>query len=158
VHHGSRAHGARLNGHEKITVCQAVIADGQSGFPQGDDFRVGGGVGVSQIAIESAANNFAFMHDHGADRHLTYVERSLSRPQGLLHPQFVVFRISAVPHEQYCMRMAEPSTLAQMYRPISGVNCHQLSPAIEFAMDFVLLKFAFGHQRQVEIDMPVAGV
>jgi hypothetical protein len=38
------------------------------------------------------------------------------------------------------------------------MNCHQMSAAVELTVDFILLKFAFGYHRQVEIDLPVAGV
>jgi hypothetical protein len=56
------------------------------------------------------------MHDDGADRHFSYVEGSLSGPQGILHPEFVVLGTAAVWHEQYCMRLVEPtlSAFAQM--------------------------------------------
>jgi hypothetical protein len=114
MHHGSCAHGARFNGHEKIAVCKAVIAEGRSGFPQSNYFRVGRGVGIGEVAVESATDNLAFMHDDGAYGHFSHVERSLSGPQRLLHPQFVGFRTSGVPHEQYCMRMVEPSAFPQM--------------------------------------------
>jgi hypothetical protein len=86
VHHGPCAHGAWLNGDEKIAVIQAVIADFRSGFAQCHNFCMGGWIGVGQIAIESATDDFAFMHHDCADRNLAYVERSLSSAQGLLHP------------------------------------------------------------------------
>jgi hypothetical protein len=113
MHYGTCAHGARLNGHKKIAVCKAVIAEGRSGFAQSNYFRVGRRVGIGEVAVESASDNFAFMHDDGAYRHFSYVERSLSSTQGVLHPQFILFRTSAIPHEQYCMRMIEPSAFAQ---------------------------------------------
>jgi hypothetical protein len=114
VHHGSGAHGARLDRYKQIAVCQAVIAESRSGFAQRDYFCVGSWVGVGQIAIESAPDDFAFVNYDCAYRNFTQVEGSLSGPQGLLHPKFVGFGTSAVPHEQYCMRMVESSALAQM--------------------------------------------
>ena len=78
VDHGSCAHGAWLYGHEEIAASQAVIAEGSSGFAQGDDFSMRCGIGIGYVAIESAANDFAFMHYDRADRNLAYVERSLS--------------------------------------------------------------------------------
>ncbi len=112
VNHGSGAHGAGLDGHEKIAVCQPVISDCRSGFTQSHDFCVSGGIGVSQVAVESAADDLTFMHYHGAYRYFSYIECSLTRAERLLHPQFVGFRTSAVSHEEYCMR--QPSALAQM--------------------------------------------
>jgi hypothetical protein len=41
---------------------------------------------------------------------------------------------------------------------MSCVNRHQVSAAVELAVDVVLFKFAFGYYRQVEIDMSVTGV
>jgi hypothetical protein len=114
VHHGSCTHGTGLDSYKQIAVSQAVIAQGRSGFAQRDYFCVGSWVGVGQIAIESAPDDLAFMNYDCAYRNFTQVEGSLSGPQGLLHPQFVGFGTSAVPHEQYCMRMVEPSAFAQM--------------------------------------------
>jgi hypothetical protein len=105
VDHGSRAHGAWLNGHEEIAVQQAVVAESRSRLAQGDDFGVGGWIGVGQVAVESASDYFPFVHDNRAYRHFSDVERSLSGPQRFLHPEFVGFRTSAVQHNQYCMRM-----------------------------------------------------
>lgn len=104
MHDCSSAHGTRLDGHEKIAVQQAVIANGGAGLAQCQNFGVGGWIGVGQVAVESASDDFPFMHDNRAYRHFSDVERSLSGPQRLLHPQFVGFRTSAVPHNQYCMR------------------------------------------------------
>jgi hypothetical protein len=63
-----------------------MIAEGSSSFAQGDDFSMGCGIGVGEVAIESATNDFAFMYYDGADRNLSYVERSLRSAQGFLHP------------------------------------------------------------------------
>jgi hypothetical protein len=114
VDHGPGAHGARFYGHEQGAVSQAVVAKGGSGLAQGDDFGMRCRIRVGQIAIESAADDLAFIHHNGTDRNFSYVERSLGGAQGLLHPQFIVFSASAVSHEEYCMRMAAPSALAQM--------------------------------------------
>jgi hypothetical protein len=104
MHDCSSAHGTRLDGHEKIAVQQAVIANGGAGLAQCQNFGVGGWIGVGQVAVESASDDFPFMHDNRAHWNFSDVERSLSGPQRLLHPQFVGFRTSAVPHNQYCMR------------------------------------------------------
>jgi hypothetical protein len=57
------------------------------------------GIGVGQVAVESAADDFAFMYYHSPDRDFAYIERALGGAQSLLHPQFVGFRASAVWHE-----------------------------------------------------------
>lgn len=114
VDHGPGAHRAGLDGHKHSAVCHAVIAEGRSGLAQGDDFGVGGGIGVGQVAVESTTDDLALMNNYGADRHFAYFERSLRSPQGLLHPQFVVIGASADQHEQYCMRtVARASALTQ---------------------------------------------
>jgi hypothetical protein len=94
-----------------------VIAKGRSSFAQRDYFSVGSWIGIREIAIESAADDFAFMNDDCAYRHFSYVERSLGRPQGFLHPQFVVFRTSAIPHAEYCMRMVNLQLLRKWIDP-----------------------------------------
>jgi hypothetical protein len=114
MHHGSGAHGARFDGHEKIAACQTVIAEGRPGFPQGYDFCVGCRIRVTHVAIEAAADDFTFMYYDCAYGNFSDVERSLSCAQGLSHPQFVGFRSSAVPHAYYCMRQVGPSALAQV--------------------------------------------
>lgn len=116
VNHGPGAHSAGLNSHEKIASAQAMIAEGGPGFPQGDNFRVSCWVSIGEIAIESAADDFALMHDDRADWHFSQVESTLGGPQGFVHPQFVGFGTCAVLHEQYCMRMVglKLSALAQI--------------------------------------------
>ena len=114
VNHRPGTHGARFNGYEEVAVSQAVIAEGGSGFAQGHDFSMGRRIRVCEIAIEAAADDLAFMHHDGADRNFSDVERALGSPQGLLHPQFIVFSASAVSHAEYCMRMGAPSALSQM--------------------------------------------
>jgi len=115
VDHGSRAHGARFDGHKQVAVSQTVIAEGGSGLAQSDDFSVSRWIRVGQVAIESAADDFTFMNDDGPYRDFAHIERSLRSSQGLLHPQFVAFKTAAVWHDQYCMRLVEPkpSALAQ---------------------------------------------
>jgi hypothetical protein len=114
VDHGPGTHGAGFDGDEQLAVSKTVVAKGGSGLAQGDDFSMRRRIRVGQIAIESPAYDLAFLHHDGADRNFSYVERSLGSTQRLLHPQFVVFSASAVSHEEYCMRMAAPSALAQM--------------------------------------------
>ena len=70
MHHGSGAHGAWLDGDEKIAASQAMISDGCSGLPQGHDLGMRRRIRIGEVAIESAANDFSFMDDDRADWYL----------------------------------------------------------------------------------------
>lgn len=80
VYHGSCTHGTRFDGYEKIAIPEPMIAECRAGFAQGDDFGVGGWVGIGQTAVESAAYDFAFVHYDCADGHFSQVKCSLSSP------------------------------------------------------------------------------
>jgi hypothetical protein len=112
VNYGSGAHGTRLNGHEQIATWQAMISDGCAGLAQSDYFGMSGWIGIREVAIEAAPNDFSFMDDDSAHRNFARVHGALSRSQGLLHEEFVVFGTSTVLHEEYCMRMTEPELSA----------------------------------------------
>src|SRR6266702_3096702 len=70
----SRAHRARLNCSKQLTVAQAVLADGSARFAQGNHLRVGSGIGVADIAIETAANDFSLIDNHSADGNFSSIE------------------------------------------------------------------------------------
>jgi hypothetical protein len=112
VHDGSGAHCARLNGHEQIAARQAMVPDGRPGLAQSHYFGMSRWIGIGEVAIESAANDFSFMDDDSANRNFARVHGALGRSQGLLHEKLVVFRTSTVLHEEYCMRMIEPALSA----------------------------------------------
>ena len=119
VDDGSRAHGARFDGYEEITLSQAVIAKGTPRLAQSDDLSMRTGVGIYQVAVESATDDFTFMNDDGANRNFAHIECSLSSPHRLPHPQFVVFRASAVWHEEYCMRWS-----SEAFNPCANGSTH----------------------------------
>ena len=89
MNRGSRAHRARFNCSKQIAVGEAVVTEVSSGFAQGRNFSVCGGVVVSEIAIPSAANDVAGANDDGADGYFVGVEGALGATKRLFHPEFV---------------------------------------------------------------------
>jgi len=85
----SGTHGARLNCSKQFTVAETVITYGTSGFAQGDDFGVGSGVAVGEIAIPSATDDAAIADYDRSDRHIARFERTLRTAEGFLHPEFI---------------------------------------------------------------------
>jgi hypothetical protein len=89
MRHGTRAHRARLNCNKEFAVAQTVVTNDCTGFAQRDDFRVGGGIVLGNVAVPSAPDDASSAHDHSADRHFAGLERALCRAQGLFHPEFI---------------------------------------------------------------------
>jgi hypothetical protein len=86
VHQSAGTHRARLNCNKQVTAAEAVIAQGFSGLAQGDDFGVGGGIGVGEVAVATAAYDRASAYDDGADGNFSHLQGALGGAQGLFHP------------------------------------------------------------------------
>ena len=52
-----------------------MVTEVGASFAKSDDFRVGRGIGVSEVAIPSATDYLAAAHDDRAYRNLSCVER-----------------------------------------------------------------------------------
>ena len=89
VNQGSRTHGARLNCSKELAVTQTVVREIQSGLTQGDDFGVGGGIVIGQVAVPATSEDAALTDDDGSDGDFSGFEGALGRAQSLLHPEFV---------------------------------------------------------------------
>ena len=89
MHQSTCAHGAGLNRGKHFAIFQAVVAQVRTGLAQGNNFGMGGGVGVDEAAIPASTYNLAGMHDHCADWNLARFQRSLCGAQSLFHPEFV---------------------------------------------------------------------
>ena len=100
MYHGTCAHGAWLYGHEQIAFIQTIVAKATTGVPEGNDFGVGRRVGIQNIAVKSASDDFSFMNNDRPDRYLAEFERSLSSTQGFLHPEFVVVARDFTRHDR----------------------------------------------------------
>ncbi len=85
----SRTHGARFNCSKQFAVAEPVITEVLSGLAEGDDFGVGGGIVVGEIAIPSAAHHAPVADDYRSDGDFAGVERALGAAQGFEHPEFV---------------------------------------------------------------------
>ena len=67
--HGPGTHTARFQGDVESRASHAVIAEEASGFADYNDFGVRGGIAVANRAVAGAREDFAVVHEHGADRH-----------------------------------------------------------------------------------------
>jgi hypothetical protein len=93
MHHGTGAHGARFNCNKQLTVSQTVITNGCTGFAESDDFGMGGGIGVRDVAVPSAANDLAIADYDSPHRDFVYFESALGATEGFFHPEFVGAKI-----------------------------------------------------------------
>src|ERR1700687_768998 len=66
VEDGSGAHGAWLEGGVEGAVFEAVVGEGATGFAEGYDLGVGGGVGVAEDSVLAPADDFVFVDYDGA--------------------------------------------------------------------------------------------
>ena len=53
------AHGARLNCSKEFAVSQTMVTQVRSGLAESDDFSVGRGIGVGDVAVPASADNFS---------------------------------------------------------------------------------------------------
>ena len=71
MHHGSGAHGAGLQGDVHLAVGQPVISECASSLAQRNNFRMGRGVMISEIAIATPTDQHRPPSGHhGPSRHL----------------------------------------------------------------------------------------
>ncbi len=89
MHQRTCTHGTRLNRGEQFTITEAMIANCLSRLAKCDHLGVGSGIGISNVAIESPANDLSVADNHGSHRHFASLKRTLSSTQSLLHPKFV---------------------------------------------------------------------
>ena len=95
MNYGSGTHGARFNCNKELAISQAMVADGRACLAQGQDFGVGGGVMVDNVAIVAAAYYFAIADDYGADGDLSCLEGALGAAKRFLHVEFVRHQVVA---------------------------------------------------------------
>jgi hypothetical protein len=89
VHQRSSAHCARFNCSKQLAVGEAVVTNDSTGFAQGHDLGVGGGVVVSEVPVPATGNDAAVAHDDGADGDFSCVEGALGGAEGFLHVELV---------------------------------------------------------------------
>jgi hypothetical protein len=89
VHQRSGAHWARFNCSKQVALGEAVVTDGCTGLTQRDDFGVGGGIVVADIAVPAASDNSSVAYDHRSYRDFAGFEGALRGAQGFFHPEFV---------------------------------------------------------------------
>ena len=82
----SRAHGARLQSHVKITADQSLTSQARGSFANGKQLSVGGGVFQLNGPVPRLGQyNALFIHNHCADGHFATRSRSRSLRQGDNH-------------------------------------------------------------------------
>jgi hypothetical protein len=86
---GSGAHGAGFDGDKEFAIAEAIIAKSFSGFAKGEDFGVGGRVGVGDRAIGAASDYLVAADDDGPDGNFAECGRSLRFAQSFFHPEFI---------------------------------------------------------------------
>jgi hypothetical protein len=89
MHQRAGAHGARFNGSKQFAVLQTVVTHGSTGLAQSYDLGVGGGIGVSDVAVPSASYDAAVAYYDRAHRNLSTFQSALGAAQGFFHPDFV---------------------------------------------------------------------
>jgi hypothetical protein len=89
VNHCSRTHGARFNCSKQFTVAQTMVADVRACVSQRDDFCMGSGIVVGEIAIPSPTDHLSFTDDDRPHRHFSHFQSALRATQGFFHEDFV---------------------------------------------------------------------
>ena len=88
----SGTHRARLDGGVDLAVRQTMVAESSGRLAQGNNFGMGGGVVIQQVAVEAAPYGTIIANDYSSNRHLTGVQRALGEAQRLFHPDFIGVR------------------------------------------------------------------
>jgi len=113
---GARAHAAGLNGDVQRGVGEAVVGESAGGFAQNHNFGMGGGVTIADSAVARAGENFAVVHEHGADRDFASCCCATGFDERLLHELDVSFHL---PRENNMRREKRNSRL---YRVGAGAG------------------------------------
>jgi hypothetical protein len=85
----SRTHYARLNCSKEFAVDQTMITEVSSGFAQGGDLGVSGGIAIDDIAIPASSDDAPREYDDGSDWNLTGFECALGGAESFFHPELV---------------------------------------------------------------------
>jgi hypothetical protein len=89
MHQCPCAHGTRFNCSKEFAVSQAVVAQVGTGLAEGNDFGVGGGVRVGEVAIPASAHDLTAMNHDSAHGDLARFQGALGGAEGFFHPKFV---------------------------------------------------------------------
>jgi hypothetical protein len=89
MHHCTGAHGAGFNCNKQFRLSQTVIPDVRGRLAERNDFGVGRGIGVGNIAIPPAPDDLVVEDDYRAHRDFADLECSLGAAEGFFHPEFV---------------------------------------------------------------------
>ena len=91
IDHGTRTHGARLQGHVELTSDEAPTSKVLGRFMDRQDFGMGQWILIDLPTIEAPADDVAIAHYHRPDGNFPKRLRSRSGLKSLRHPM-VVFR------------------------------------------------------------------
>lgn len=92
VYECASAHRTRFNCSKELAVAQAMITNVFTGIAKRYHFRVGGWIGISEVGIPSAANDFILTDDDCADGNFSGFERALRATKSFFHPKFVSWK------------------------------------------------------------------
>ena len=65
------------------------LPSGGTGLAQGDDLGVGGGIGIGEVAVAAASDDFAFVNYYRADRDFAGFQSALGGAESFFHEEFV---------------------------------------------------------------------
>jgi hypothetical protein len=89
MNQSSGAHGARFNCSKQFTAFQAMVTEGGTGLAQGDYLGMGSGIGVCEVAVAAASDDFAVVNHDRADWNFSSFESTLGVAEGFFHEEFV---------------------------------------------------------------------
>jgi hypothetical protein len=89
MHQSAGTHGARFNCSKQFTAFQTMVAEGGTGLAQRDNLGVRGGIGVGEIAVAAASDDFAVVNYHRADWDFAGFKRALGGAERFFHEEFV---------------------------------------------------------------------
>jgi hypothetical protein len=92
VYERAGAHSARFNCNKQCAIFQAMIADCDTGFTQGDDLCVRRGIAIGKVPVAATADDLAATHDDCAYWHFSRFKGALGGAQRFFHEEFISAR------------------------------------------------------------------
>lgn len=89
VNQSAGAHRARLNCNKQLAALQAMVTESSTGFAQGDDLGVGGGIGVCEVTVVASADDLSAAHNDCAYGDFSRFQRPLRGSESFFHEKFV---------------------------------------------------------------------
>jgi hypothetical protein len=85
----SGTHRARFNCNKQFAVSQPMVTEVRTGLAEGNDFGMGAGVVICDIAIPASSHDLPIANNDSAHGDFAHFQGTLGGTESVFHPKFV---------------------------------------------------------------------